>query len=133
MKIWLRRGLVAVLVVAIALLGVVEYALFKARSRMDRRIDIAAYEVAVPTASAAVERGRYLFSTRDCVDCHGADGVDRAFIDDGSMRVRGANISPGPGNVVAKYTTADWERTLRHGVKSDGRPVMIMPSGTTTA
>ena len=30
--------------------------------------------------------------------------------------------------MVAKYTPADWERTLRHGVKPDGRPVMIMPS-----
>jgi hypothetical protein len=68
MKIWLRRGLVGVLVVAIALLGVVEYALFTARSRMDRRIDIAAYDVAIPTEAAAVERGKYLFSTRGCVD-----------------------------------------------------------------
>jgi mono/diheme cytochrome c family protein len=128
MKFWLRRGLVAVLVVAIALLGVVEYALFKAKSRMDRRIDIAAHSVAIPTEAAAVERGRYLFSTRGCVDCHGTDGAGRAFIDDGSMRVKGANISPGPGSVVAKYTPADWERTLRHGVKPDGRPVMVMPS-----
>jgi mono/diheme cytochrome c family protein len=128
MKIWLRRGLVAVLVVGVAALGVVEYALFKSRARMDRRIDIAAYSVAIPTEAAAIERGKYLFSTRGCVDCHGADGAGRAFIDDGSMRVKGANISPGPGNVVSKYTPADWERTLRHGVKPDGRPLMIMPS-----
>jgi mono/diheme cytochrome c family protein len=128
MKIGLRRGLVAVLVVAIALLGVVEYALFKAKARMDRRIDIAAYSIDIPSDAAAIERGRYLFSTRGCVDCHGTDGAGRAFIDDGSMRVKGANISPGPGNVVAKYTAADWERTLRHGVKPDGRPLLIMPS-----
>ena len=41
---------------------------------------------------------------------------------------RAPNISPGPGSVVAKYTPADWERSLRHGVKPDGRPLMIMPS-----
>jgi mono/diheme cytochrome c family protein len=95
---------------------------------MDRRLDIPAYSIQIPSSAEAVERGRYLFSTRGCVDCHGADGAGRAFIDDGSMRVKGANISPGPGNVVARYTPADWERTLRHGVKPDGRPVLIMPS-----
>ena len=130
MKIWLRRrtGHLLIWCVAIAAARLVEYALLKARARMDRRIDIAAYDVAIPNEAAAVERGKYLFSTRGCVDCHGADGAGRAFIDDGSMRVKGANISPGPGSVVAKYTPADWERTLRHGVKPDGRPVMIMPS-----
>jgi hypothetical protein len=75
---------------------------------MHRRIDIAAYDAATSIEAAAVERGKYLCSTRGCVDRHGAG---RASIDDGSMRVKGANISPGPGNVVSKYTPTDWERT----------------------
>jgi len=128
MKIWLGRALVVVLILVLGLGGVIAYALHKAQQRMDRRIDIAAYNVDIPSSAEAIERGRYLFSTRGCVDCHGADGAGRAFVDDGSMRVKGANISPGPGNVVAQYTPADWERVLRHGVKPDGRPLMIMPS-----
>lgn len=128
MKIWLGRALVVVLILVFGLGGAIAYALHKARERMDRRIDIPAYSVQIPSSAEAIERGRYLFSTRGCVDCHGADGAGRAFIDDGSMRVKGANISPGPGSVVARYTPADWERVLRHGVKPDGRPVLIMPS-----
>jgi len=128
MKIWFGRALVVVLILVFGGGSAIAYALFKARERMERRIDIPAYNVQIPANVDAVERGRYLFSTRGCVDCHGADGAGRAFIDDGSMRVKGANISPGPGSVVARYTPADWERTLRHGVKPDGRPLMIMPS-----
>ena len=128
MKIWLGRALVVVLVLVFGGGSVIAYALHKAQERRDRRIDIDAYNVAIPGDAAALQRGKYLFSTRGCVDCHGADGAGRAFIDDGSMRVKGPNISPGPGNVVAKYTPADWERSLRHGVKPDGRPLMVMPS-----
>ena len=43
------------------------------------------------------------------------------------MRVWTPNISPGPGSVVAKYTEVDWVRTIRHGVKPDKRPILIMP------
>ena len=128
MNKWIRRGLIGVAVIAVAGGGSVAYALHQSQARMDRRIDIAAYDFPIPTDAASLERGRYLFSTRGCVDCHGADGAGRAFIDDGSMRVKGANISPGPGSVVAKYSPADWDRSLRHGVKPDGRPVLIMPS-----
>jgi len=128
MNKWLQRALIGVLILVLGGAAAIAYALHRAQERMDRRIDISAYSFDIPDSAEAVERGRYLYSTRGCVDCHGVDGAGRAFIDDGSMRVKGANISPGPGNVVAKYTPADWERTLRHGVKPDGRPVLIMPS-----
>ncbi|MGL6112863.1 MAG: c-type cytochrome [Rubrivivax sp.] len=128
MNRWIRRGLWAVVMLAALGAGLVWWALGKAQARMDRRIDVTPYAFDIPGSAAAVERGRYLYNTRGCLECHGADGAGRAFIDDGSMRVKGANISPGPGSVVAKYTPADWDRTLRHGVKPDGRPVLIMPS-----
>jgi mono/diheme cytochrome c family protein len=128
MKIWMTRALVVVLIFVFGGAGAIAYALHRADERMNRRIDIPAYSLAIPTGPEALERGRYLYSTRGCADCHGADGAGRAFVDDGSVRIKGANISPGPGSVVAKYTPADWERTMRHGVKPDGRPVIVMPS-----
>ena len=128
MKKWLTRALIVVLILMFGGAAAIAYALHRAQERMDRRIDIAAYNVDIPTSAEAIERGKYLFSTRGCVDCHGADGAGRVFVDDGSIRIKGPNISPGPGSVVAQYTPADWERALRHGVKPDGRPLMIMPS-----
>lgn len=128
MKKWLTRALIVVLILMFGGAGAIAYALHRAQERMDRRIQIAAYTVDIPTNAEAIERGKYLFSTRGCVDCHGADGAGRVFVDDGSIRIKGPNISPGPGSVVAQYTPADWERALRHGVKPDGRPLMVMPS-----
>ena len=128
MKKWLTRALIVVLILMFGGAAAIAYALHRAQERMDRRIDIAAYHVDIPASAEAIERGKYLFSTRGCVDCHGADGAGRVFVDDGSIRIKGPNISPGPGSVVAPYTPADWERALRHGVKPDGRPLMIMPS-----
>ena len=72
---------------------------------------------------------RYLFSSRGCVDCHGADGAGRTFVDDGrGVRIKGPNISPGPGSLVVRYQPEDWVRAIRHGVAPGGRPLMIMPS-----
>ncbi len=45
-----------------------------------------------------------------------------------ALRLGGPNISPGSGSVVANYRPGDWERTLRHGIKPNGRTAMIMPS-----
>jgi mono/diheme cytochrome c family protein len=39
----------------------------------------------------------------------------------------GANLTTGKGSAVANYTTADWDRMVRHGVKPDGSG-SIMPS-----
>jgi mono/diheme cytochrome c family protein len=79
------------------------------------RIDVAAVEYRDDAAS--LERGRYLYASRGCVDCHGADGAGRTFIDDGAMKVSGPHISTGPGSVTAIYQPSDWVRIIRHGVK----------------
>jgi mono/diheme cytochrome c family protein len=108
--------------------GVVLVGLRAADSRMARKVDVPAKPVALRSDAASVERGKYLFSSRGCADCHGADGAGRTFVDDGSLRIRGPNISPGPGTVVAGYRPQDWVKAIRHGVHPSGRPLMIMPS-----
>jgi len=80
------------------------------------------------SSPALLERGRYLFDTRGCAECHGGDGGGKAFIDSGAMRVKSPNIGGGRNSAVQHYSAEDWSRTLRHGVKPDGTPVFIMPS-----
>ena len=126
---WLKRGALALLV----LVAIAAAALFAgdqlARHKMQRKLDIAVKPVPHREDSAAIERGRYLFASRGCVDCHGAQGNGRMFLDDGKgMRIAGPNISPGPGSVVAGYAPEDWVRAIRHGVARGGRPLMVMPS-----
>lgn len=97
--------------------------------KMQRQVEVAAYPLALASDAASLERGRYLYASRGCAECHAPSGAGREFINDGKgMRVKSPNISPGAGSVVATYTVQDWERAIRHGVKPNGRPLMIMPS-----
>ena len=129
MNKWIKRSLIAA--VGIGVLGAAGLSLgaYLGDRKAMRRVDVAVIAVAIPSDAASLERGRYLFSTRGCVDCHGADGAGKAFIDDGGgMFAKAPNISTGAGNVVASYRDEDWVRTIRHGVKPNGRPLFIMPS-----
>ena len=128
MNRWIRRGLWAACSLGVLAGVVATTGLVLAERTMNRRVDVAPAAVALQDGLAVVERGRYLYTSRGCADCHGADGAGRRFIDSDGLRVAGPNISPGPGNVVQGYQPVDWVRTLRHGVKRDGRPLMIMPS-----
>lgn len=127
MAAWFKRiglglGLLLVLGVALLLFG----STLGERKRQ-RLVDVSVAGVAWATDAPALERGRYLFRSRGCAECHGADGGGREFINDGKgMRVRGPNITP--GSPVARYTAQDWERVVRHGVKADGHAALIMPS-----
>jgi mono/diheme cytochrome c family protein len=89
-------------------------------------VEVRVVPVAFTTDAAALRQGKYLFESRGCAECHGANGSGREFINDGKLRVAGPNITP--GGVTARYKPEDWVRTLRHGVKPGGQPVLIMPS-----
>jgi mono/diheme cytochrome c family protein len=96
---------------------------------MQMVVAVTVQPVPVRTDAQALERGKYLFASRGCVDCHGANGAGRVFVEDGdSLRIRGPNITKGQGGVVARYQPADWVRAIRHGVAPGGWPLMVMPS-----
>ena len=119
---WVLAGLV------VAAAAAVLTGLQLAQSKMQRRVDIAVQPVAMPTDAQALARGKYLYASRGCVDCHGANGAGRMFVDDGDLRIAGPNITTGPGGVVAAYQPVDWVRAIRHGVSPQGRALMVMPS-----
>lgn len=97
--------------------------------KMQRRIDVKITPVALRNDPDSIARGRYIFMSRGCTECHGVDGAGKTFVDDGKgMLLHAPNITPVPGGVVAAYTADDWTRTIRHGVKPNGRPAIIMPS-----
>jgi cytochrome c553 len=128
MNRWIRRSLLAAAgLVALGAAGLATAAWLGER-KLQRHVDVAVQDVALPTDAASLDRGRYLFESRGCAECHGGDGAGRVVIDDGGFHVKSPDITPGPAGVVARYATADWVRTIRHGVKPDGRPLIVMPS-----
>jgi mono/diheme cytochrome c family protein len=128
MNKWIKRSLVAVVALAVLAVGIVFAGLRMADSRMQRTVQVPLQPVALRNDAAALERGKYLYSSRGCADCHGDDGAGRAFVDAPDIRLKGPNISPGPGNVVSAYQPQDWDRAIRHGVAPSGRPLLVMPS-----
>ena len=74
MNKWIKRSLAAV--VGLGVLGAAGLALgaYLGDRKAMRRVDVAVGPIALPTDAAGLERGRSLYATRGCVDCHGANG-----------------------------------------------------------
>ena len=71
MKSWLKwtlRG-VLTLVVMVAAIAIVGTNLSELKRML--QIEIKALAVAIPSDAASIERGRHLYASRGCADCHG--------------------------------------------------------------
>lgn len=127
MNRWIRRGAIGAITLIALAAAAVALGLQLGERKMNRKLDIRASAPALRTDAPAVERGRYLFASRGCAECHGANGGGRTFAEDGhGLKLAAPNITS--GGATATYSAQDWARTIRHGVKPDGRPVQIMPS-----
>ena len=128
MKKWITRiaiGLVSVVLLFIA----VVFAVSEARVR--KTYDVAAATgLSVTGDPAQVARGQHLATAvAKCTDCHTEDLGGKVFIEPGPMgTVIAPNLTTGKGGVLASYTDAQLETAIRHGVRRNGRGLLIMPS-----
>ena len=130
----MRRSIKIVVIAAAGLLAIVLLLALLAGWLSERKrtrvIELTVAPVAFVSDEAALKRGKYLYDSRGCMECHGADGGGREVVNDpGGMFVKSPNISPGPGSVVKGYTETEWVRTIRHGVSAKKHPLFLMPSG----
>src|ERR1700746_3252830 len=116
----MRKALKIGLYVIIALVVIGALLAFLAQTMSERKrqrtIDVDVRPLAYVSDDASIARGKHLFCSCGCAECHGENGAGRVVIDQGGMYIKSPNITAGPGSVVAKYTEADWVRTIRHGV-----------------
>src|SRR3974390_1583811 len=97
--------------------------------KAERILEIKVVPVAFTRDAAALKQGKYLFETRGCAECHGADGRGIVFLDTPEgFYVKTPDIPSGRGGVVSEYTDGDWVRAIRHGVSPKGHPLFLMPS-----
>ena len=80
------------------------------------------YPAAVPSGPTA-EYGRYLAGFSGCLGCHGP-GLSGGHVDGPPDTPPASNLTP-DSTGIEKWTEADFERALRHGVRPDGRPIDI--------
>jgi mono/diheme cytochrome c family protein len=117
-------GLLIVLVAA----GVAVYVI--SENKLNQTLRVPTESVAIPTDTSAMQRGQHLAAAVGvCIDCHGTNLAGKVFIDDPALgRISSANLTRGRGAVGAAYSDADLARSIRHGVSSTGRPLLVMPS-----
>lgn len=121
-------GSVAILAAGVGLTA--GAAVLLSEHKMNRVIDVTVPSVNLAALNPALDRGEYLFETRGCSECHGANGGGRLMIDDKSTGffVYTPNITRGGGGAAAAYGDAEWIALLRHGLKPSRMPVFFMPS-----
>jgi mono/diheme cytochrome c family protein len=123
---WLVR-IGAVVLVALVIAATAVYAL--TQIRLTRTYSLAAETVAIPSDRPSIARGQHVAIISGCVDCHGADLGGRVFFDHPMVgRFVASNLTPGNGGVGVRFADADWIRAIRHGVRPDGKPLLVMPA-----
>lgn len=126
----------------------------KTQARLTRLYDLPGEAVAIPADEASIEYGGHIFRFRGCEACHSngqyldLSGPGRelnahlklpsqdvphmegnVYLDDPAMGiVIASNLTSGRGGVGAAYTDQDWIHAIRHGVRSDGTPLLFMPA-----
>jgi len=123
---WIGRialGLLALVVVAVG--GV--YAASEVIIR--RQHDVPATPISASTDPQAVTRGAYLARIRGCDGCHTRNLQGEQWIDSAMEgRFWTANLTQS----IGRYSDAELERAIRHGVRKDGTSLWLMPSQSWT-
>lgn len=125
---WIKRGAMVVGAVALAAAAAAVTGKVLGERKMVRTLDVAVAPVPLFTDEAHIQNGRYLFNTRGCTECHGVNGAGKVVIQDGETLIVAPNLTAGANSVTAGYKVEDWVRTLRHGIKPNGHPAIVMPS-----
>lgn len=116
---------------AVVLLVVVGYgAAFAVSSRkLAEKHDVTLTTVVLPTDESSIAWGSHLVNAvTGCQDCHGSDLSGRVMSDDAVALMTAPNLTSGRGGIGGELSEGDWVRAIRHGVRRDGRSLLVMPS-----
>lgn len=110
------------------LLIVAAFVTFSSNSRVNKRYDIPPSNVAVHNNDEILARGKHLIEI-SCADCHGADLSGKVLIDEPPIAsLYASNLTAGQGGIGSSYSDEDWVKAIRHGIRPDGTPLLVMPS-----
>ncbi|WP_157986455.1 c-type cytochrome [Chitinophaga alhagiae] len=83
----------------------------------------------IPSDSATIAEGAHIYATKGCGDCHGDNGAGKFFMQDKMIgAISGTNLTAGKGGRPADQGAREWLLALRHGLKRDYKPLLVMPS-----
>jgi len=102
---------------------------FMTQSRWNKTYDVTSELIEIPSDSLTIAKGKHVFTIRGCVECHGENLGGKIFIEDPMVgRFVATNLTAGLGGIGSRYTDEDLIRSIRKGVKPNGKTVLFMPS-----
>jgi mono/diheme cytochrome c family protein len=126
----LRKRLARIGMALLALAAVAATTVFAlSQARLTHAYVVPAEAVAIPKQPAAIARGHHLAIISGCIDCHGQNLSGRVFFENVMIgRFVAPNLTKGKGGSGGRFSDEDWVRAIRHGVRPDGKPLLVMPS-----
>ncbi|MEW6286523.1 MAG: c-type cytochrome [Chloroflexota bacterium] len=131
-KVFKWLGIVLGSLVGVILLAAIVLFLI-GNARLTKHYDFEPSNLTLPTDAASIEFGKHRVETL-CQGCHGADlgGIIGWFNDPALGSIDTANLTSGEGGIGSDFTTEDFVRAIRHGVRPTGEP-LFMPAVASTA
>ena len=98
-------------------------------SRLRHIYTIPEESISLPTDDESLAEGKRIFQYRGCEACHGEHLEGLVYLDNPAIgQVITPNLTTGEGGVGSQRTDEDLLRSIRHGVRPDGTPLLFMPS-----
>ena len=120
---WIGVGLGALLGLIIIALAVI-YAL--SQRTLNHRYPVPQTTIDVPGDAAAIAAGQRLATISGCyASCHGRQAEGAVLFDE---PVIGRLVAPNLTASVRKYSDVELANIIRHGLRPDGRSVIVMPA-----
>lgn len=130
MKILKWIGLaVGVLILFLGITATILFLISKQHENTTYQIDVPAINYQFEDEAEMLALGQHVATIRGCVECHGGNLGGDIFLEDPVVGVLVAtNLTTGTGGIGSEYSDEDLVRSIRHGVRKDGKSVIFMPS-----
>ncbi|MES2766648.1 MAG: cytochrome c [Bacteroidota bacterium] len=129
MKKFLKWTGIVLGTIILVIVGTYTAVYFHTESRINKTYDIKVAAFDVPTDQETILQGAHYASIKACTHCHGPNLAGKIMIDDPALgRMVAPNITKGKGGLPADFTTEDWLRAIKHGVRKDGKSYFLMPA-----
>jgi|JFJP01.1.fsa_nt_gi mono/diheme cytochrome c family protein len=99
------------------------------KARLNKKYEIPVQMVEISKDAESLAEGKRIFQYRGCEACHGEYLQGLVYLDNPAIgQVITPNLTKGKGGIGAQRTDEDLIRAIRHGIRSDGTPLLFMPS-----
>jgi mono/diheme cytochrome c family protein len=98
-------------------------------SRLNHVYTIQIEPISIPNNDESLAEGKRIFQYRGCEACHGEELQGLVYLDNPAIgQVITPNLTTGEGGIGSQRTDEELLRSIRHGVRPDGTPLLFMPS-----